>query len=180
MHFVKVRGPETAQRVGPCTGKPLPRRRISRIVCDGGLSGCESMRLQVQRTEPVLCANLREDLLQRDHPERPSHEAWFRRLRSRMGRRPPSFLGTRKEVTAVKAWLAQSWRNHFYGLFPAASSPLSAERERSRLHRGGDHAAEAGVFERIGVNNLVLLSPSPTLTLRGWPARPRPAWQGVG
>ncbi len=29
---------------------------------------------QVQRTEPVPCANLREDLLQRDHPERPSHE----------------------------------------------------------------------------------------------------------
>ncbi len=69
MHFVKVRGARDSPREGPCTDKPLPRRRITRIVCDGGLSGCESMRLSGPEKEPVPCANLREDLLLRDHPE---------------------------------------------------------------------------------------------------------------
>ncbi len=37
----------------------------------------------------------------------------------------------------------------------------------------------AGVFARIEVYNLILLSPEPSLTLRGWPARPQPVWWGV-
>ncbi len=40
----------------------------------GGYLDVKVCVFQVQRTEPVLCANLWEDLLQRDHPERPSHE----------------------------------------------------------------------------------------------------------
>ncbi len=35
------------------------------------------------------------------------------------------------------------------------------------------------VFEQIGVNNLILPCSLPTLTHRGWPAWPRPMWQGV-
>ncbi len=97
MHFVKYGGPETAQRVGPCTGRPLPRRRISRIVCDGGLSGCESMRLSgpENRTSP-LCESTRGFA-----------SAWSSWTAVSWGRDsgvwdrewaggPPSFLGMRK------------------------------------------------------------------------------------
>ncbi len=58
-----------------------------------------------------------------------------------MGRRPAILLGD-EEVTAVKAWLAQSWRDHFYGSFSSTSSPLSADASVLALHRGGAHAAE--------------------------------------
>ncbi len=98
MHFVKVRGARDSPKVGPCTGKPLPRRRISRIVCDGGLSGCESMRL----SGPVPCANLREDLLQRDHPERPSHEGVIQASEIEDGPEAAILFGD-EEVMAVKA-----------------------------------------------------------------------------
>ncbi len=37
----------------------------------------------------------------------------------------------------------------------------------------------AGVCDQIEGCNLVLLSPEPSLTLRGWPARPRLVWRGV-
>ncbi len=45
MHHVKVRGVGTAGTAGPYIDKPTLRMRISRIVCDGGLPGCESMHL---------------------------------------------------------------------------------------------------------------------------------------
>ncbi len=57
---------------------------------------------QVQRTEPVLCANLREDLLQRDHPERPSHEGVIQASEIEDGPEAVILFGD-EEVTAVKA-----------------------------------------------------------------------------
>ncbi len=162
MHFVKYGAPETAQRVGPCTGKPLPRRRISRIVCDGGLSGCESMHLSgpENRTSP-LCKSARG-----------SASAWSSWTAVSWGRdsgvwdrgwaggRHP-FWGrgsngckslTRSKLEEPFLWL----------LFPATSSPLSVERKRSRrAPKWRPRRWNAGVFERIGVNNLVYYPHNP-------------------
>ncbi len=82
----------------------------------GGYLDVKVCIFQVQRTEPVPCANLREDLLQRDHPERPSHEGVIQASEIEDGPEAAILFGD-EEVTAVKAWLAQSWRNHFYGSF---------------------------------------------------------------
>ncbi len=49
---------------------------------------------------PVPCANLREDLLQRDHPERPSHEGVIQASEIEDG---PEARTRNEEVTAVKA-----------------------------------------------------------------------------
>ncbi len=57
---------------------------------------------QVQRTEPVPCANLREDLLQRDHPERASHEGVIQASEIEDGPEAAILFGD-EEVTAVKA-----------------------------------------------------------------------------
>ncbi len=65
-------------------------------------------------------------------------------------------------------------------IFPANSSPLHGGHERRRCALSW--RAQRGstvVFERIRVNNLVLPCSLTTLIHRGWPARPRPAWQGV-
>ncbi len=57
---------------------------------------------QVQKTEPVPCANLRGDLLQRDHPERPSHEGVIQASEIEDGPEATILFGD-EEVTAVKA-----------------------------------------------------------------------------
>ncbi len=63
---------------------------------------------------------------------------------------------------------------------PANSSLRRAGRERCCAEPMWRPLNQiVGVFERIEVYNLVLLSPEPSLTLRGWPARPRHVWQGV-
>ncbi len=57
---------------------------------------------------------------------------------------------TRSELEEPFLWL----------LFPTESSPLSVERERSRpVPRWRPRSWNARVFEQIGLNNLVLLSP---------------------
>ncbi len=40
-------------------------------------------------------------------------------------------------------------------------------------------AQKKGSSEQIEVYNLIVLSPEPSLTLQGWPARPWPLWRGV-
>ncbi len=108
----------------------------------GGYLDVKVCVFQVQRTEPVPCANLREDLLQRDHPERPSHEGVIQASEIEDGPEAAILFGD-EEVTAVKAWLAQSWRNHFYGSFFQQRHHLWAQNASVlALHRGGDHAAE--------------------------------------
>ncbi len=108
----------------------------------GGYLDVKVCVFQVQRTEPVPCANLREDLLQRDHPERPSHEGVIQASEIEDGPEAAILFGD-EEVTDVKAWLAQSWRNHFYGSFFQQRHHLWAQNASIlALHRGGDHAAE--------------------------------------
>ncbi len=79
--------PGTIQREGPC--KPLPRRRISRIVCDGGLSGYESKRLSdpAKRTSPPghICERICFDVIILNSR---FIRARFRCLRSRMDHHP--------------------------------------------------------------------------------------------
>ncbi len=82
----------------------------------GGYLDVKVCVFQVQGTEPVPCANLRGDLLQRDHPERPSHEGVIQASEIKDGPEAAILLGD-EEVTAVKADSAQSWRDHFYGSF---------------------------------------------------------------
>ncbi len=109
----------------------------------GGYLDVKVCVFKVQRTEPVLCANLREDLLQRDHPERPSHEGVIQASEIEDGPEAAILFGD-EEVTAVKAWLAQSWINHFYGSFFQQRHHLWAQNTSVlALHWGGDHAAEA-------------------------------------
>ncbi len=60
-------------QIGPCIDKPRPRKWISRTVCGGGLSGCETV-FQIEQKEPVPWAYLRENLLRRNHPEQPFHK----------------------------------------------------------------------------------------------------------
>ncbi len=82
------------------------------------------------------------DLLQRDHPERPSHEGVIQASEIEDGPEAAILFGD-EEVTAVKAWPAQSWRNHFYGSFFHQRHHLWAQNASVlALHRGGDHAAE--------------------------------------
>ncbi len=108
----------------------------------GGYLDVKVCVFQVQRTEPVPCANLREDLLQRDHPEWPSHEGVIQASEIEDGPEAAILFGD-EEVTAVKAWLAQSWRNHFYGSFFQQRHHLWTQNASVlALHRGGDHAAE--------------------------------------
>ncbi len=45
MHRVKVRGARDSPNGRTCIDMPFLRMRISRIICDGGLPGCESARL---------------------------------------------------------------------------------------------------------------------------------------
>ncbi len=108
----------------------------------GGYLDVKVCVFQVQRTEPVPCANLREDLLQRDHPERPSHEGVIQASEIEDGPEAAILFGD-EEVTAVKAWLTQSWRDHFYGSFFQQRHHLWAQNASVlALHRGGVHAAE--------------------------------------
>ncbi len=109
--------------------------------------------------------------------------AWFRRLRSRMGRGPEAaILFGDEEVTAVKAWLAQSWRNHFYGSFFQQRHHLWAQNASVlALHRGGDHAAETrGSSSELEWITSFYYPHNPLWHSGDWSARPRPAWQGVG
>ncbi len=69
------------------------------------MGGCLDVKVcvfQVQRKEPVPCANLREDLLQREHPERPLHEGAIQVSEIEDGLEAAILFGD-KEVTAVEA-----------------------------------------------------------------------------
>ncbi len=68
----------------------------------GGYLDVKVCIFQIQRTEPVPCANMREDLLQRDHPERPSHEGVIQASEIEDGPEAAILFGD-EEVTAVKA-----------------------------------------------------------------------------
>ncbi len=108
----------------------------------GGYLDVKVCVFQVQRTEPVPCANLREDLLQRDHPEWPSHEGVIQASEIEDGPEAAILFGD-EEVTTVKAWLAQSWRDHFYGSLYQQRHHLWAQNASVlALHRDGDHTAE--------------------------------------
>ncbi len=70
--------------------KPLPQRRISRTAC--------------------------QYLLRCNHPERPFHKGPIQMSEIENGSQTTILLGD-EEVTAVEAWLALSWGNHFHGSF---------------------------------------------------------------
>ncbi len=60
MHF--VRGARDSRREGLCIEKPLSLRQISRIVCDGGLSGCGSRHLSgLEKRNSRLQVQLQRD-----------------------------------------------------------------------------------------------------------------------
>ncbi len=109
IHFVKVRGardsPKSVYRV--CVQDRVlishsleGESQESSVM--GGYLDVKVCVFQVQRTEPVPCANLREDLLQRDHPERPSHEGVIQASEIEDGPEAAILFGD-EEVTAVKA-----------------------------------------------------------------------------
>ncbi len=130
MHFVKVWGARDCPREGPCTDKPLSRRRISIIACDGGYLDVKVCVFQVQRKKSVpwticerICFSMiiLNDLFMR---------ARFRCLRLRIGRRPPSFWG--RGSNGCRSLTHSGLEGPFLRCpLPAKSSPQSAGRVRS-------------------------------------------------
>ncbi len=139
------------------------QRQISKIVCDGGLSGFESMRLtgREKRTNP-LCESARG-----------SASAWSSWITSSWWReycvKGVWYWGWAGGSHPFWGWGSNGCRSLTHSeleepflqiLFPAESSPLSVERRGPRFApRCRPRCWNAGVFEQIWVNNLILLSP---------------------
>ncbi len=80
----------------------------------GGYLDVKVHVFQIQRHEPVPWANLREDLFQCDHPERPFYQGVIQESEIENRSQATVFFGD-EEVAAVEAWLALGWRNDLYG-----------------------------------------------------------------
>ncbi len=122
----------------------------------GGYLDVKVCIFQVQRTEPVPCANLREDLLCAVSWGRDSG-VWDRGWAG--GRHPFWGRGSNDCKSLTRSKLEEPF---LWLLFPATSSPLNVECEPSRrAPRWRPRRWNAGVFERIGVNNLVYYPHNP-------------------
>ncbi len=95
-----AKGGEPTARVEGAILFRSPERGESSVM--GGYLDVKVCVFQVQRTEPVPYVNLRGDLLQRDHPEQPSHEGVIQASEIEDVPEATILFGD-EEVTAVKA-----------------------------------------------------------------------------
>ncbi len=121
----------------------------------GGYPDVKVGVFQVQRKEPVLWADLREDLFQCSHPERAFHKGTLDR-------------GWAAGCHPFWGWGSNGCKSLTrYGLGQPPQWPFSPEnfslRHAGHMHKWRPLRRSMGVSERIEMNSLVLLPTKPTL-----------------